>query len=144
MLNTAANSVTPTAWLHVAVGVIRCPTTQRILIAQRPAGKHQAGKWEFPGGKVEASETVQQALVRELDEELGIQIDPKSLTPLIEIRHHYPERSVFLDVWQTNQFNGEPTGREGQALQWCEVHALTTLDFPEANQAIIQALQSSV
>ena len=97
--------------IHVAAAVIRCVDGQ-ILLAKRPEDKHQGGLWEFPGGKVEASETVQAALSRELEEELGIR--PSAARPLIQVRHDYPDKQVLLDVWEVSAFTGEPHGAEGQ------------------------------
>ena len=127
--------------VHVAVGVI-VDNRQHILIALRPEQIHQGGLWEFPGGKVEAGETVQQALTRELAEELGI-ITSHS-RPLLDIRHDYGDKIVLLDVWWVEQFSGEPSGREGQPVQWVAVEDLSNYTFPEANQAIIKAVQESL
>lgn len=127
--------------VHVAVGVV-CDAMGRILVSQRPAHVHQGGLWEFPGGKVEAGESVQQALTRELDEELAIQV--MACVPLLEIAHDYTDKSVLLDVWWVDQFSGEPHGREGQPWQWMEVAALSALTFPEANQPIIAAIAARV
>ncbi|TBW56243.1 Nudix family hydrolase [Marinobacter halodurans] len=125
--------------VHVAVGVVR--QGDRILIARRPDDAHQGGLLEFPGGKVEPEERVQQALVRELDEEVGLRIDPRNLRPVIGIRHDYGDKRVFLDVWETDRFEGEPHGREGQPVQWLAVDALHDDDFPAANRPIIRALR---
>ena len=122
--------------LHVAVGVIR-DADNRILITQRARHVHQGGLWEFPGGKVEAGETVSEALRRELREELDIEVQTAS--PLIKINHHYPDRHVLLDVWQVNAFSGSPRGCEGQAMRWVEPSALKAYEFPAANQPIICA-----
>ncbi len=124
--------------IHVAVGVVRNAKGE-ILIARRPQHVHQGGLWEFPGGKVEAGESVQQALARELDEELGIQVD--GLQPLIRIAHAYPDRRVLLDVWQTDSFSGQATGREGQPVRWVSMDGLEQFSFPRANHGIIRALQ---
>lgn len=86
-----------TKLLHVAVGVI-VGSDGKILIAKRPQTTHQGGLWEFPGGKVDTGESVQQALARELKEELAI--DVITSEPLIQIRHHYPDKSVLLDVYK--------------------------------------------
>ncbi len=123
--------------LAVAVGVIR-GSDGKILIARRPDNVHQGGLWEFPGGKVEAGETVEQALRRELKEELGI--DVQMARPLIKIPYHYPERSVLLDVWTVNKFSGHATGMEGQKTAWVSVADLRRYVFPAANKAIISAL----
>lgn len=123
--------------LHVAVGVIINADGQ-ICIAKRPLGKPLAGLWEFPGGKVEAGESVFQALVRELDEELGIL--PLQSTPLIEIEHSYPEQTVLLDVHTIEQFDGEPQGREQQEVRWIQRAELRNFEFPAANKAIVDAL----
>lgn len=122
--------------LHVAAAVIRS-VEGRVLIARRPAHKHQGGLWEFPGGKVEPGETVEQALARELREELGISV--QSARPLIQVRHQYADRSVLLDVWDVSRFAGEPHGAEGQPIAWVEPLALPTYDFPAANQPIVTA-----
>lgn len=124
--------------LHVAVAVIR-DAQGRILIAQRAQHQHQGGLWEFPGGKVEAGETLAQALGRELEEELGIQV--KVAQPLIQIPFHYPDRHVLLDVWQVLSFSGSPQGREGQPIRWVSPDQLNTYAFPAANRPIVTAVQ---
>jgi len=133
MLSTGPDS----GFIHVAVGVIE-GKDGKILLTRRPEHVHQGGKWEFPGGKVESGETVQQALSRELREELNIV--PERLSPLIRIPFHYPDKHVLLDVWLVHQFAGTPTALEGQPMTWCQRDALGELEFPEANRPIIQAL----
>ena len=128
--------------VHVAVGVI-CDADQRILIARRADHLHQGGLWEFPGGKVETGETVQEALVRELQEELAIAVAPEGCQPLTEIHHDYGDKAVLLDVWWVRQFSGEPQGAEGQPLQWVAPHTLNDYPFPAANRAIIDAILSA-
>lgn len=108
------------------------------LIARRPRHLHQGGKWEFPGGKAAPRETLEQALSRELQEELGIV--PDEIEPLIRIRHRYPDKAVELDVWRVTRFHGEPHGREGQEVRWVGLHELSQYEFPEANTPIITAL----
>ncbi|MDR6678481.1 Nudix family hydrolase [Pseudomonas oryzihabitans] len=122
--------------LHVVAAVIRNPQGQ-ILIAQRPAHKHQGGLWEFPGGKVEAGEAPAAALARELVEELGIQVT--AARPLLQVRHDYPDQAVLLDVWQVDAFTGEAHGAEGQPLAWVAPRELAGYDFPAANRPIVQA-----
>jgi 8-oxo-dGTP diphosphatase len=102
---------------EVAVGVILDDRGQ-VLFAQRPAGKPYAGWWEFPGGKIEAGETVQQALHRELEEELGIRI--RDCQPWITLQHVYPHATVRLQFCKVRGFEGEPHGREGQAYLWAD------------------------
>lgn len=128
--------------VHVAVAVIRrrCADLTQILIAKRSRDAHQGGLWEFPGGKVEANETVQDALCRELEEELDIVVAPEALEPLIQIRHDYADKHVLLDVWFVDRFKGEPYGKEGQPLEWVATDKLHTFEFPEANLAIIRAV----
>ena len=122
--------------LHVAVGVI-CNERGEILISRRHESSHQGGLWEFPGGKVEPGESVTEALGRELREELGIEVG--ALRPLVEVSHDYADKSVLLDVWIVEAFDGEAEGREGQPLRWIEPALLATYEFPAANQPIVQA-----
>lgn len=129
--------------VHVAVGVV-LDKDQRILIARRPEHTHQGCLWEFPGGKVESTETVQSALCRELKEELGIEPDLSSLRPLIEINHNYSDKSVLLDVWWVDSFSGKPQGLEGQPICWVEAAMLNDYAFPKANQQIITAVQKAL
>lgn len=125
--------------VRVAVGVIlRGDST---FVCLRSSDKHQGGKWEFPGGKVDEGEDVTQALFRELNEEIGIQVTASS--PLTVIRHDYGDKHVELHVYCVTGFEGEPFGREGQQGKWCEVHSLAPEDFPQANAEIITLLQSA-
>jgi len=123
--------------LHVAVGVIL--RQQQVLLAKRAAGKHQANRWEFPGGKLEQGESVLSALGRELQEEIGITVT--SAEPLMQLSHDYPEREVLLDIYLVTAFAGEPHGAEGQPLLWVPVQQLNTLALPDANQPIVTRLQ---
>ncbi|WP_303291492.1 Nudix family hydrolase [Marinobacter sp. SS5-14b] len=124
--------------VHVAVAVII--REGRVLIARRPDHVHQGGLLEFPGGKVEPDETVQQALVREVAEETGLRVPLQSLEPVIGIRHDYGDKQVFLDVWRTSMAEGIPEGKEGQPVDWLLPEALRDEDFPVANRPIIRAL----
>ncbi len=122
--------------VHVAAAVIRDPSG-KILIACRADTQHQGGLWEFPGGKVEAEESVERALARELHEELGIVV--VTARPLIKVHHDYPDKHVLLDVWEVSDFTGEPHGAEGQPLQWVAPRDLSSYEFPAANQPIVAA-----
>lgn len=123
--------------LHVAVGVII--QNNQVLLSLRSKQQHQGGKWEFPGGKVEAGETVYQALARELKEELAIDII--NAEPFMQQAFSYPERDVLLDIYLVTDFSGSPQGVEGQPLQWVSFAKLSQLKFPEANQPIVNKLQ---
>jgi len=111
----------------------------RVLIAQRPAGKHLAGLWEFPGGKVEPGETRVDALRRELQEEIGIAIEQPR--PLLRLRHSYSYGDVLLDVWVVRRYRGEPRGLDGQSLRWCSRSSLPTAGLLPADRPIIGALR---
>ncbi|WP_455203994.1 Nudix family hydrolase [Kaarinaea lacus] len=123
--------------IHVAVAAI-VNSDDEVFIALRPDHVHQGGLWEFPGGKVEAHEDVSVALVRELKEEVGI--DVRSSKPLIQIHHDYGDKHVWLDVHLIHEFGGEPHGREGQEVRWVAKQQLRTYTFPQANYPIISAL----
>src|SRR5690554_4128907 len=125
--------------IHVAVAVII--RDGRVLVARRPGHAHQGGLLEFPGGKVEAGETVQQALIREIAEETGLRLTESALEPVIGIHHDYGDKQVFLDVWQTTDSQGEAEGREGQSVSWMLPETLRDEDFPAGNRAIIHALK---
>lgn len=122
--------------VHVAAGVIRS-SDGHVLIARRPLDKHQGGFWEFPGGKVEAGETAETALARELAEELGISVTASR--PLIQVSHDYPDKQLLLDVWEVLAFSGEPHGAEGQPLAWVDPEELPGFSFPAANRPIVTA-----
>lgn len=110
----------------------------RVLIAQRPAGKALAGRWEFPGGKIDHGESERDALARELREELGI--DVKAAERMLELRHEYPERHVALCMWRVREYRGVPEPRDGQALKWVRPEELVHEDLLEADRPIVQAL----
>jgi 8-oxo-dGTP diphosphatase len=111
---------------------------RRVLIAERPAGKHMAGWWEFPGGKVAAHESDAQALVRELREELGVDARPDA--EIMTLTHEYPDRVVDLVLWRVSAV-GEPRGLDGQRLKWVDCHSLGTERLLEADRPFIAALQ---
>ena len=122
--------------VHVAAAVIG-REDDAVLLALRPTNKHQGGLWEFPGGKVESGENVRDALCRELDEELGIQVLEAS--PLISVRHDYDDKSVKLDVWRVTKFSGAARGCEGQEIRWVPLCDLGAYQFPAANLPIVTA-----
>ncbi|TAK60110.1 Nudix family hydrolase [Methylobacter sp.] len=124
--------------LQVAVGVVKNPEG-KILISLRHATLHQGGLWEFPGGKIEASETAESALARELKEELNITVT--AATPLITINHQYPDLAVQLNVFSVERFSGEAKSCEGQPFKWVAPAELDHYVFPAANQPIITAAQ---
>lgn len=124
--------------VHVAAGAL-VDRAGRVLIAQRPARAHQGGLWEFPGGKLEAGESVEAALARELHEELGIVV--RRARPLIAVEHAYADKTVRLDVWRVEDWSGVPHGREGQPLAWCDPDALDPADFPAADVPVLAALR---
>ena len=124
--------------LHVAAGVIR-GANGHVLIAKRSMDKHQGGLWEFPGGKVELGESLSVALARELYEELAISVG--RTTPLLEIRHDYGDKLVWLDVHVVWQFSGTPCALEGQPMKWVAPAELAGYAIPEANRPIIAAIE---
>lgn len=121
----------------VAVGVL-VDNEGRVLVSKRAADAHQGGLWEFPGGKVEAAESVVDALRRELAEELGIQINDSA--PMMTIEHDYGDNKVRLDVHRVTQWQGEARGLEGQPLAWQFPDDLRTWSFPDANAPILAKL----
>ena len=130
--------MTPNPLIRVAVGVVQDSNGQ-LLITERPRHAHLGGLWEFPGGKLEADESVQQALARELLEEVGITV--QTAEPLITVRHDYGDRNVELDVWLVTAFTGTAQPLEGQAMRWVRPQQLGDFAFPAANRAIVKAVQ---
>lgn len=125
-------------FVRIAVGVLR-RADGAVLIAQRPPGKEAAGWWEFPGGKLEAGESVRQALLRELAEELGVRV--RSARRLMRLRHGYSLKAVELDTWLVSDWEGEPAPREGQALAWCRLGELGDYRLLPADGPILAALR---
>lgn len=111
----------------------------RVLIAQRPAGKALAGRWEFPGGKVGAGESEHAALRRELREELGVEVI--AARPFMRLAHAYEDRDVELSLWIVERFAGEPRSLDAQALKWVSPAALAAEDILEADQPFITGLR---
>jgi 8-oxo-dGTP diphosphatase len=111
----------------------------RVLIAERPSGKPLAGRWEFPGGKVIPGEEERDALVRELAEELGIEV--WDAHPLMRLKHAYPDREVELSLWIIVSYAGTPEPLEAQQLKWVPPGELAGEDILEADRPFIEALR---
>jgi 8-oxo-dGTP diphosphatase len=122
----------------VSVGILQ-RTDGECLMAQRPQGKAYDGYWEFPGGKVEADETPLQALIRELHEELGIEVEVAY--PWLRRVFAYPHATVHLNFFRVTGWKGEPQGREGQLLSWQRLPELSVAPILPANEPIMRALQ---
>lgn len=122
----------------VVIGVILNPQNQ-ILIARRNFGVHLGGKWEFPGGKVEENESLTDALIREMREELDIEV--LASQPLCTLEHDYGDRHVKLECFTVTRFSGEAHGKEGQPIRWVPLAELDHYEFPEANLPLIDALK---
>lgn len=112
----------------------------RVLIAQRPRGKAMAGLWEFPGGKVEPGETPEQALIRELHEELGLNTRAACLAPLTFASHSYERFHLLMPLFICRRFEGIARGREGQAVKWVRPDKLRDYPMPPADDPLIPAL----
>lgn len=126
--------------MHVVAGVL-VDGAGRILIAQRPPGKHLAGMWEFPGGKLEAGETPVEALERELDEELGISVDPLSFEALIRIPWNYGERPMLLEAIRVSAWTGDPQALDASAIEWVDPLRLDEARLAPADRPILAAIR---
>ncbi len=125
-------------YVHIAAGALRNARGE-ILICQRPAHKPYPGEWEFPGGKVEAGESAERALGRELHEELGVTVTQSR--PLIRLRHEYPDLAVDLDTWLVTAWEGEPRSSEHPASAWVLPDDLSRWQLLAADQPIVRALR---
>ncbi|MFP5595972.1 8-oxo-dGTP diphosphatase MutT [Kluyvera sp. 142486] len=123
--------------LQISVGIIR-NTAGEIYITQRAADAHMAHKWEFPGGKIEAGETPQDAVIRELQEEVGIAAT--SLHQFDKLEYQFPDRHITLWFWLVDGWEGEPWGKEGQPGRWVAQQELVAEEFPPANAPVIEKL----
>ncbi|MQQ08258.1 8-oxo-dGTP diphosphatase MutT [Epibacterium sp. SM1979] len=113
----------------------------RVLLAQRPEGKSMAGMWEFPGGKVEPGETPEAALIRELQEELGINTWSSCLAPLTFASHTYDDFHLLMPLFACRKWEGIPQGKEGQTLKWVIPRDLRNYDMPPADIPLIPILR---
>ena len=113
----------------------------RVLMAQRPEGKAMAGLWEFPGGKVEPGETPEAALIRELEEELGIDTWESCLAPLTFASHRYEGFHLLMPLFACRKWRGQPRAREGQALRWVRPAELRDLPMPAADLPLVPILR---
>jgi len=113
----------------------------RGLLAQRPEGKPMAGLWEFPGGKVHDGETPERALIRELDEELGIDVEASCLAPLTFASHAYPDFHLLMPLYVCRKWSGIVTAREGQQLKWVRPPRLGDYPMPPADKPLVAMLR---
>ena len=125
--------------VYVAAGIVL--KGDEVLICRRPEHLHQGGKWEFPGGKVESGETANQALIRELKEEVNIDAQPTDIFETISF--DYPDKQVLLEFILVPSFTGSAEGLEGQEVKWVKKSALVDYEFPAANQVIVKKLIST-
>jgi 8-oxo-dGTP diphosphatase len=126
--------------LLLVVAVALIDADDRILVAQRPPGKQLAGLWEFPGGKVDPGERPEAALIRELREELGIEVKEPCLAPLTFASHAYEDFHLLMPLYVCRRWQGMVTAREGQALKWLRARQLRDVPMPPADEPLIPAL----
>lgn len=122
--------------IHIVAGIIFNQDKSQVFITKRPDDKHKGGFWEFPGGKVEQGETIQQAMVRELEEEIGITTTEQQLFEHLEF--DYSDKALKFDFITVTQFEGQPYGKEGQQGEWVDIKQLADYAFPEANVPILE------
>jgi 8-oxo-dGTP diphosphatase len=126
--------------LLLVAAVALVDADNRVLIAQRPAGKPMAGLWEFPGGKIETGERPEETLIRELAEELGITVKEACLAPLTFASHAYDSFHLLMPLYICRRWDGLVQAREGQALKWVRPRQLREHDMPPADEPLIPAL----
>ena len=130
----------PPLKLLLVVAIALIDADDRVLIAQRPKGKQLAGLWEFPGGKVDAGERPEQALIRELAEELGIAVKEACLAPLTFASHGYADFHLLMPLYVCRRWEGFVSAREGQALKWVRARELRDYPMPPADGPLIPPL----
>ncbi len=130
------------AGLLLVVAVALINRQGEVLLAQRPEGKMLAGKYEFPGGKMEAGESPEAALVRELREELGIEVSADDLEPFTFLSHPYPEFHLLMPVYLCTRWEGEPQALEHTALAWVTPERMQTLPMIEADAELVERLKT--
>ena len=133
------NAANQSILIDVVLGILFNPQHQ-LLIALRPKGVDQGNVWELPGGKVASGEAIESALIREMREEIGIEV--KRCQPIMSVRHRYPNHTVRLQVFRITHYWGDVVAAEGQPLRWVAIETLHTIAFPTANRPIIDWLQS--
>jgi 8-oxo-dGTP diphosphatase len=138
---SAETLIRPNLPVVTVVAVALLDADHRVLLAQRPPGKHLAGFWEFPGGKVEAGETPEAALIRELREELSIDIRASCLAPLSFVSHSYEAFHLLMPLYVCRTWHGKVNAREGQALAWVAAARLRDYPMPPADEPLIPVLQ---
>jgi len=138
MAATAAESAPP---LVLVAAVVLVDADGRVLLAQRPEGKSMAGLWEFPGGKVDPGETPEAALIRELAEELGIDVAASCLAPFTFASHAYPDFHLLMPLYVCRKWSGIPLAREGQRLTWVRPAQLAEYPMPPADKPLIAMLR---
>lgn len=116
----------------------------RVLLAQRPEGKAMAGLWEFPGGKIELGETPEAALIRELNEELSIDVTAACLAPLSFASHEYEDFHLLMPLYVCRKWDGQIMPREGQRVKWLRPRDMFDLAMPEADKPLIAALRDQI
>lgn len=116
----------------------------RVLVAQRPEGKSMAGLWEFPGGKIEVGETPEVALIRELKEELGIDVKLACLAPLSFASHRYDDFHLLMPLYVCRKWQGQIMPQEGQSVQWLRPRELFDIDMPPADAPLIAMLRDNI
>ncbi len=136
-----APAAPPNSKLVLVVAAALLDKDNRVLLAQRPVGKSMAGLWEFPGGKVEPEESPEAALIRELDEELGIDITPACLAPFTFASHAYDEFHLLMPLYICRKWHGTVTPREGQTIAWVRANKLRSYEMPPADVPLIAMLQ---
>lgn len=124
--------------------VIMVDVDGRVLLAQRPEGKSMAGLWEFPGGKVEDGETPERALIRELQEELGIDITEACLAPFTFASHTYEDFHLLMPCFLCRRWDGVVRGAEGQALKWVRINDLKNYPMPPADEPLIAMIRDFI
>jgi 8-oxo-dGTP diphosphatase len=139
--STAAIAADPVYPIVLVAAVALIDLDGRVLLAQRPEGKHLAGLWEFPGGKVHPGETPEAALIRELDEELGIDVVASCLAPFTFASHAYPEFHLLMPLYVCRKWSGIATAREGQQLKWVRPAQLGEYPMPPADKPLVAMLR---
>jgi 8-oxo-dGTP diphosphatase len=128
--------------LITVVAAVLMEPDGKILLAQRPLHKAHGGLWEFPGGKLDAGESPEEALCRELEEELGLVVSPKALKPLTFASHRYETFHLLMPLYLCCDWEGEPQPREGQVIAWVDVRDLGAYPMPPADEPLIPILQA--